>query len=305
MNKIIIIADWILDYITKEPYFFSKHLEEHYDWTIIKLSMLNVEQVKQKKSIVLCITYDSLDVSVLKCENITLVYKIDDLYPYKNIRKKCVDSADLLISPYQYLFKEEKIIQMYPSIQSKESYHIPYSAVGSFYENIGFNNPPKEKILVSGAISCVYPLRQFILKYNQYIETLEHPSYKNYKHLNINDKYYRKLSNYLCCFTDGSMYKYILLKVFEICSVGSLLLCDDKIQYELTQLGFENDINYVACNKENIESKLKWILDNKNRKIIDEIRFKGMNFVRSNHNVNIRAELFNSLVSTNFYECIH
>ena len=56
MNKIIIIADWLIDFITKEPYMFAKKLQTDYDWTIIKLSMLNVEQVKQKKSIVLCIT---------------------------------------------------------------------------------------------------------------------------------------------------------------------------------------------------------------------------------------------------------
>src|SRR6056300_822157 len=170
MNKIIIIADWLIDFITKEPYMFAKNLQTDYDWTIIKLSMLNVEQVKQKKSIVLCITYDSLDLSVLKCENITLIYKIDDLYPYQDIRKKCIDYADLLISPYQYLFKEDKIIQMYPSIKSKESYHIPYSAVDSFYKDIEFNNTPKEKIFVSGAVSAVYPLREYILTKQEYIE---------------------------------------------------------------------------------------------------------------------------------------
>ena len=59
MRKVIIIADWIIDYLTKEHYTFGKILETHYDWIIIKLSMLNVEQVKQIKSIVLCITYDN------------------------------------------------------------------------------------------------------------------------------------------------------------------------------------------------------------------------------------------------------
>jgi len=301
MNKIIIIADWLINYITKEPYMFSKQLQTHYDWTIIKLSTLNVEKVKQRKSIVLCITYDSLDISVLKCENITLVYKIDDLYPYKDIRKKCIDYADLLISPYQYLFKEEKIIQMYPSIKSKESYHVPYSAVDSFYKNIEFNNTPTEKIFVSGAVSDVYPLRQYILRYAEYIETLEHPTYKHLKHKIIDEVYYKKISDYLCCFTDALVYKYVLLKVFEICSVGSLLLCDELIQDELHRIGFENNVNYMSCNKENLETKMKWILDKKNRKIVDEIRLKGMNLVRNNHNTNNRSEAFNSLVNNKYF----
>lgn len=299
--KIIIIADWIIQYITKEPYMFAKHLHTHYGWTIIKLSMLNIEQLKQRQSIVLCITYDSLNISILKCENITLIYKIDDLYPYKDIRKTCIDYADLLISPYQYLFKEENIIQMYPSIKSKDSYHISYSAVESFYINIGFNNTPKEKIFVSGTIISEYPLRNYILKYKEYIEILEHPTYNNYKHNIIDEKYYNKLSEYLCCFTDSSKYKYVLLKVFEICSVGSLLLCDELIQDELYNLGFENNINYISCNKENLESKMKWILDKNNREIVDEIRLKGMNLVKNNHNTNNRSESFNSLINNKYF----
>lgn len=300
-SKIIIIADWIIDYVTKEHYMFAKQLHSRYGWTIIKLSMLNMEEVKQRKSIVLCITYDNLDISVLKCENITLVYKIDDLYPYKDIRKKCIDYADLIISPYQYLFKEEKIIQMFPSIKSKESYHIPYSAVDTFYKNIEFNNTPKEKIFVSGAVSDVYPLRQYILRYKEYIETLEHPTYKHLKHNIIDEKYYNKLSEYLCCFTDALIYKYVLLKVFEICSVGSLLLCDELIQDELYRMGFENNVNYISCNKENLETKMKWVLDKKNRKIVDEIRLNGMNLVRNNHNTNNRSEAFNSLVNNKYF----
>ena len=36
MRKVIIIADWIIDYLTKEHYTFGKILETHYDWIIIK-----------------------------------------------------------------------------------------------------------------------------------------------------------------------------------------------------------------------------------------------------------------------------
>ena len=66
---------------------------------------------------------------------------------------------------------------MYPSINSKESYHIPYSAVNSFYKNIDFNNTPKKKIFVSGCITSIYPLRKYILKFSEYTERLKHPTY--------------------------------------------------------------------------------------------------------------------------------
>lgn len=300
MKKYIIIADWIINYISKEAYIFAAQLQEHFDWTIIKLSMLNIELLRQQKAIVLCITYDSFDISVLKCDNIILIYKIDDLYPYKDIRCKSIEQADLLIGPYQYLFKEKKIIEMYPSIKSKESYHIPYSAVNKYYESIEFNNNPIEKIFVSGALSSVYPFRHFIKNtpiFKEYIETLNHPTYKKYTHHIINDKYYKKLNNYLCCFTDASMYKYILLKVFEICSVGSLLLVDDKIRSNLENLGFYNNINCIMCNKDNLLDKIKWIIDYKNRQKVNTIRMNGMKLVREKHTVYNRAKDFNNIIT--------
>jgi len=299
MMKIIIYVDWIETYLTLEHFMFAKELEK-YGWTLIKLSEIKVNELKKHKSIILCITYDSFDVSELKCENVKIIYKIDDLYPYKDIRKKCIDNADIIIGPYQYLFNSKNIIKMYPSIINKENYHIPYSAVSSFYENIEFNKNPKEKIFVSGNISEVYPLRTFIFKnMKKYIETLNHPGYNNNNrnHKIINKEYYKKLSEYLCCFTDASAYNYILLKTFEICSVGSLLLCEDSISNELSSLGFNDNINYISCNKQNFESKINWILDKKNRNQVDEIRINGMKLIREFHNTNNRAKYLNNIIN--------
>jgi FkbM family methyltransferase len=302
--KIVIYADWIESYLTLEHFKFIKNLE-HSGWKLIKLSEIDVEKLKKEKTIILCVTYDSFDISRLTCENIKLIYKIDDLYPYKNIRKICVDSADFLIGPYQYLFKKNEITQMYPSINSKESFHIPYSAVDSFYKNIDFNDNPKEKIFVSGAIDNRYPLRQYILKFSEYIERLEHPRYNNYIHKIINEEYYKKISEYLCCFTDSSCYNYILLKVFEICSVGCLLLCDDSIENQLCNLGFYDNIHYIVCNKHNIELKIKWILNKKNRKLVDEIRLRGMELVRNNHSTSHRSVVFNTIINNKYFKETH
>tara|TARA_B100001093_G_scaffold429299_1_gene424462 strand:+ start:8350 stop:9276 length:927 start_codon:yes stop_codon:yes gene_type:complete len=300
MNKIIIVADWLINYITKEPYIFCKKLESNYGWNIVKLSMLNVEKIKERKCIILCVTYDGLDISVLKCENTILIYKIDDLFPCTEIRVKCVEYCDLLISPYEYLFKEKQVRMLYPSINNKESFHIPYSAVSKFYKDISLNNNPKEKILVSGSITPVYNLRKYILNFTEYIDILEHPSYKNLKHKIIDEKYYKKLSEYLCCFTDSSKYKYILLKVFEICSVGSLLLCDDLIEKELNKMGFKNNINYISCNKKNLKSKMEWILNKENRIKVDEIRLNGMKLIRNYHITMVRVETFNTIVKNKY-----
>lgn len=295
--KYIIITDWIETYLTQEPFLFAKNLEK-LGWIIIKLSALNIKKIVEQKCIVLCITYDDFDISKLKCENIYLIYKIDDLYPFKHIRKTCIDNANLLIGPYKYLFDTPNVINMYPSINNINSFHIPYSAVNEFYSDIVFNTNPINKVFVSGAINNLYPLRNHLYNSSSInIDKLQHPSYNNYKHDCINKKYYQKLNNYLCCFTDMSIYKYILLKIFEICSVGSLLLVEKVIEKELNNLGMYNNIHYIMCNIDDVDDKINWICDKNNRIIVDEIRQNGMTLVRNIHNTNQRAITFDNFIN--------
>ena len=297
IQKYIIIADWIETYLTQEPFLFAKELE-YFGWNIIKLSKLNIETIK--KSIILCITYDDFDISILKSNNY-LIYKIDDLYPFKEIRNKNINNADMLIGPYQYLFNTEPIINMYSNINNTKNYNIGYSAVNDFYSDIEFNNNPIFKIFISGSVSeDIYPLRKYIKTFDKFknnIEILEHPSYNKYTHNIINKEYYKTLNKYLCCFTDASIYKYVLLKVYEICSVGSLLLIDDSILYELNKLGFYDNINCIMYNKFNLEDKIKFIFNTDNIENINIMRKKGFELVREKHNTKQRAIQFNELVN--------
>ena len=301
VKKYVIYTDWIESYLTKEPFVFVKNLEI-LGWELIKLSELNIGNIKKTNSVVLCCTYDDLDISLIKCINVQIIYKIDDLYPYKEVRKKNIENADTIISPYQYLFNTNEIKNMY-NINLSKTFFIPYSAVDDFFKDIEFNNNPINKIFVSGSINNIYPLRMFIannILFKDYIEILEHPTYKSYIHDCINTKYYKKLNDYLCCFVDASSYKYILLKVFEICSVGSLLLVEDTIEVQLNNLGFYDNINCIMCNKNNLENKIKWILNVENIYIINNIRKNGMELVRKNHTTTIRSEIFETIVNNKY-----
>jgi hypothetical protein len=296
--KYVIYTDWIKSYLTREHFMFVKNLEL-FGWNIIELSKLNIGQIKKEKCVVLCVTYDDFDMSLIKCDNVQLIYKIDDLYPYKDIRNKCIDNSDMIISPYQYLFNTEEIKKMYKNINSPKTFHIPYSSVDDFFKDIEFNNNPVNKIFVSGAVSYVYPLRRFIkydTKFKEYIDCLDHPSYNSYKHECINELYYKKLNEYVCCFVDCSLYKYVLLKVFETCSVGSLLLVEDTISTELNNLGFYDNVNCIFCNKTNLEDKIKWILNVENRHLVDNVRKLGMELVRQKHTTKNRSEQFNIII---------
>jgi hypothetical protein len=134
---------------------------------------------------------------------------------------------------------------------------------------------------------------------NKEIEVLAHPNYNdsNRIHKIINSDYYRKLNEYLCCFNDGLCWKYVNIKVFEITSVGSLLLIEDSIKEQLNELGFYDNINCIMCNESNIIEKINWILDHNNFNKINEIRLAGMKLTREKHNTELRATDFNNYIN--------
>lgn len=296
----MVYADWIKYGMPREPFDFALRLEKR-GWKLIASSEIDINVFKKKSCIILCITYTDMDISFLKGPNNILIYKIDDLFPYGNMSKKCVDSADFIVGPYTYLFNTitDSIIK------SKPNLWLPYSAVPEHYKNIIFNDTPKRKVFVSGRVSRVYPLRQFISQNKQFsdkIETLDHPNYiqekKGFKHDIIHGNYYAKLNEYVCCFCDCLIYKYTLNKIFEITSVGSLLLVEDKIGHQLNLLGFYDKVNCIMCNECDMLEKVKWILSDVNSNAVDLIRKKGMELTRRLHNTDKRIEAFELFLSS-------
>ena len=87
LRKLIIISDWLKDYVTLEPFMFARELCA-LGWKMIELSKLNKHDIQREQSIVLCMTYDDFDIGALKCQNIKLIYKIDDLYPRRSVRDR-------------------------------------------------------------------------------------------------------------------------------------------------------------------------------------------------------------------------
>jgi len=298
IEKIVIITDWIENYITMEPYLFCKNLEK-IGWKIIKPSQLKISELNNtNKKYILCVTYDDFDIKLIKNNNNKIIYKIDDLYPFKSIRKNNMINSDIIIGPYEYLFKNLDDI----NIENLKTKWIPYSAVDEYFKNIDFNKTPIKKVFISGALGDCYPLRNFIYNnniFNNYIEKLEHPTYNldNLKHSCINEKYYSKLNEYLCCFCDSLIYNYTLLKIFEITACGSLLLVSDKIEKILNQLGFYDKVNCIFCNENNLLDKIQWILDENNIDQVDKIRFNGMLLTRNNHTTTLRAKELNDYIN--------
>ena len=299
IKKFVIVTDWLLTSIYLEPYIFSKNLEK-FGWKLIIQSKLDIHKLKKQKCIVLCMTFDSFDITQIKCDNVTLCYMFNDVYPYREIRNICINTCDYLFGTFTYLFP--LWTHKYPRLLEKPSCWIPYSAVNEFYNDIQINETPIKKIFVTGYINDTYPLRKYMVelsKSNDNIVVLPHPNYedKERKHQYINKEYYEKLNEYLCCFNDALTWNYVNIKVFEISAVGSLLLIQDSIEEQLNELGYYNNINCIMCNKDNLIEKIEWILDDNNLEEINIIRRKGMEITREKNNTEQRSIKFNNYIN--------
>jgi len=285
MEKYVIISDWLTTYVTLEPLYFAKKLE----WNLILLSQLD-RSIFLRPSTILCITYDNFDFTTInKHLDCKIIYKVDDLNDMTAIRRKCILSANLVISPYAYLIKEPV-----------QKLWIPYSCVDEFVKDIQFNKTPTNAVFTSGASSHVYPFREYVQALNDpRIVKKGHPGYQTKfsdASAGVAKDFQKILNSYICCFTDSLIYGYVLLKNFEIAGSGSLLLTDALIEPQMNELGFIDNVNCMFCTKETFLEKINFILDLKNRDKIDQIRKAGMELVHTKHLTSHRIETLNMLI---------
>ena len=227
---------------------------------------------------------------------------LDDLHHSPEIQElKNIDNSFfdhfIIFSTYQYCF--------YQFIQTtnNKTFWLPHSFNELF--TVQFNDNPKYGLLTSGNIDeNIYPMRKYLLtfKNNYNIDYLNHPGYqKKKKHDIVGIKYIQKLNEYLACFTCCSTLAtpYLLAKFFEIPGSGSLLVAyDDLVINQLKELGFIDGINYISVTKENMETKLDFIFDVNNKKLIDEIRLNGYNLIKNRHLLSHRSSFIDNCLKS-------
>lgn len=63
----------------------------------------------------------------------------------------------------------------------------------------------------------------------------------------------------------------------------------------LKELGFIENINYVPVSKENLEERVKYVLDEKNREELDQVRRIAQELVWERHTTSDRAKLIDEV----------
>lgn len=205
------------------------------------------------------------------------IFSLCDMHKQSSVILNNIATANLIITP-----NSMSTIKKHPYMNNKQ--YISSGWGVKKIDSLKFNEQPIKKILVSGALNpTYYPLR--IIAKNQtknMVDLLNHPGYGKITHKIIEDDFIIHLNKYLCCFCDGSILNVVLKKVYEILYSGSLLLSELSIKNELEEYGIIENVHCILCNKNNMEAKMKYILDENNREIINNIRQNGFKLASEN-----------------------
>ena len=191
--------------------------------------------------------------------------------------------------------------EFYPEFRgAKRVVWVPHSASPDFV--LAYNQFPENSILLSGAMTYHYPLRQqmkalhdrslYAIAYHAHPGY--HCSYDYQNDENVGRGYAERLNRYRTGFTDSLIYRYVVAKFFEIPATGALLLADATVADPLSKLGFIEWTHYVSVTPETVEEKIRYVLDERNHEELDRIRKRGQDLVLERHKTSDRADQINA-----------
>jgi hypothetical protein len=303
-------------YVSREFYHIQTELMTNYGWEQIETHKLwNATTIERA----VLDTFGQLPDTVLFWEGYELLsaraVEISRLLRHKCIfaddlhwwneqmrQRKLVGFAlcDVVLSTYGYVWE-----RFFPELRrAKKVVWIPHSASPDFL--LSYNQNPENAILLSGAVTHHYPLRQQVKEMHDQkryaIAYHAHPGYHcqyDYeRNVDVGRGYAAKLNRYRAGFTDALRYGYAVAKYFEIPATGALLLADDAVSEPVSRLGFIPNEHYLPASTENLEERIRYVLDEANHDEIDEIRRRGQELVWERHKTTDRARQINQACST-------
>jgi hypothetical protein len=201
---------------------------------------------------------------------------------------KVFDRADIILNATDSAFK-----RWYPDHYKKTIFFPQFFATYNRYADLPYNNKPKMKCLLIGAINDqVYPLRYYIKENRDPKKIDVITTSQRRKEGYIKEKYAKLLNSYFCCVTCPSIFEYATLKTTEITAAGSLLLMSDVS--DMKKMGYVANEHYVPILKENALDKIYQCLRYPHR--YEKIRREGKKFTLSTHSVLNRFQQLKTII---------
>lgn len=173
----------------------------------------------------------------------------------RNQRARAFLWADTIFATYP-----DKLGEWYPEIALEKIRWMPHCAAAAFQATF---TPACDRILLSGSRTWPYPFRQFChAKLPESLcHVIDHPGYPGYPgdrnnrmqanpaamNLVGGEHYATILQRYPAMLVCGSVFGYLVAKVFEAMAAGCLVMCErTSLASRLTALGFIEGVHYLA-----------------------------------------------------------
>lgn len=229
-------------------------------------------------------------VTDLKNLKIPFAVGLHDLHFQKPLRKAMIEKENI---QHVFTFYRDKFKQWYPEFTSRMHW-LPHHAHEAVYQDYQLTKD-MDILLTGSVLEDFYPLRatmQMRLKNRSDFVHSPHPGYRkigeNEKNVFVGKNYAKELNRSKIVLTCDSVFKYPLMKYFEITACNALLLAG--YSKELGDLGFIPGVNFVAIDELCFEEKIDYYLNHEEER--KKIAHNGMMLTRERHTTKKRAREF-------------
>lgn len=185
-------------------------------------------------------------------------------------------------------------LKRYPEYESKFCF-LPFSVNPSHIKD--WKLKKDIDFLLMGHIAESYPFRATVRDQMKDVKGFVY--HKHPGHLKpdrslyiIDDAFGKEINRAKIFFSCGSIYKYPVMKYFEIPGCNTLLIAEEN--GDIIELGFKDGVNYVAADESNFYEKgLYYLKHDKKRK---KIAKAGYNFIHKHHTHQVRVQQFISFI---------
>lgn len=252
-------------YISKEFYEIQQNLAA-LGWKLMVVGSVEDERlldtVRQARVVLLWECYELLERHAESLaslpKDVKRIVFCDDVHYFTAYRRaqrqRAFDWADLILATYP-----EKLVGWFPEIQKSIKW-VPHSAASYFTPIFA---PATDRILLSGSRTWPYPFRQFCAaKLSADVcHVVDHPGYPGYPGDKANqmqadekalqavggERYASLLRHHPAMLVCGSIFSYLVAKVFEGMAAGCLVVADrSTLGAQLAALGFHEGEHYLG-----------------------------------------------------------
>jgi len=255
-------------YISREFHELQEGLVAH-GWTKLVIGETDdttiLKAIRHARVVLLWEAYELLEHNAVELRNIAASVKeqtriafCDDVHYFtahrRQQRLRAFVWADRILATYP-----DKLQEWYPEIPEHKIRWTPHAAASYFEPGLSRSS---DRVLLSGSRTWPYPFRQFCHAKlpSSVCEVVDHPGYPGYPGDQANNMqadpsalrslggkaYAELLRNHPAMLVCGSIFGYLVAKVFEGMATGCLVICERKsLAAGLTALGFVEGEHYV------------------------------------------------------------